>query len=192
MVGVQIGGNTRALACGLASAFSVLCMASQASAGPSDNSIEISSGRLNVSLQGRLEARCQASGGGTLDLGPNLRGGLVVQAGFGLDCNVPFAIKVTSGSGGLAHTMSPDGQGPFAGLLSYTIDVRVPTETAAGPGPIVGGSFGSASRSKTFVSGLDGIASGGGVLSIVTNAPEGAGLLAGTYSDTVTITVSAL
>ena len=180
------------MACGLAAALSICGLTTHAAAEPSGNIAEMSSGSLEVTLNGRLSARCQTSGGGVLNLGANLRGGMEIQTRFGLNCNVPFAIDITSGSGGLLHESAPNGQGPFAGTLRYTMDVRVPTETATGPGPTVGGSFGSESRSKSFSTGLDSISSGGGVLSIVTNAPEGAGLLAGTYSDNITITVSAL
>lgn len=173
---------------------SALCAAASTAAASSApaKDVVVSTRSLDLVLRGHLDARCQASGGGVMDFGSALRGGMEARAGFGLDCNVPFELKVTSTSGGLVHATTPRGQGPFTGMLRYTMDVRIPTLTPAGPGAEMGGSFASEARSQTFISGLDSIAAGGGVLSILTHAPEGAGLLAGDYTDTVTITVTAI
>ncbi len=147
---------------------------------------------LDLTLNGHLPAECRVSGGGDVDFGRNLGGGLAATATFGFNCNIPFAIKVASVRGGLTHATQPRGEGPFAGTLGYTMDVRVPTRNASGPGSTVGGRFSSTVRSKTFHSGSDAIATGGGTISFLTDTPEGAGLLAGEYSDTVTVTVAAL
>ena len=193
MRGTLQRGRGQAFASALVIASALSGVASNAAASsPPSKDVMVSTRSLDLVLRGHLDARCEASGGGVMDFGSALRGGMEIRAGFGLDCNIPFALKVTSSNGGLAHATSPRGHGPFAGTLRYTMDVRVPTLTAAGPGADVGGSFGSEARSQTFVSGLDSIAAGGGVLSILTQAPEGAGLLAGSYTDTVTITVTAI
>lgn len=193
MRGTLQRGRGQAFASALVIASALLGVASNAAASsPPSKDVMVSTRSLDLVLRGHLDARCEASGGGVMDFGSALRGGMEIRAGFGLDCNIPFALKIASSNGGLAHATSPRGHGPFAGTLRYTMDVRVPTLTAAGPGADVGGSFGSEARSQTFFSGLDSIAAGGGVLSILTQAPEGAGLLAGSYTDTVTITVTAI
>ena len=191
MVGLLLNGRTRAFACGLAMAVVTTAGAGQAAASPAGDNVVVSFTKLDLTLNGDLPERCQASGGGDIDFGSNLSGGLAATATFGLQCNIPFSLTVTSALGGLAHADLPGGQGPFAGTLGYTMDVKVPTLTAAGPGQTVGGTFNSAARSKTFDSATDAIATGGGSITFLTNASTGAGLLAGAYSDTVTITVSA-
>lgn len=144
--------------------------------------------RLDVKLTGRLDARCLLSGGGDIDLG-ELRGGEGVMARFGLECNVPFEIDIRSAHGGLAHATKPQGEGPFSGLLEYDLNLTVPVLRPT-PG-VVRGAFGSRQLlTHATLSSGDGIAAGGGSLELRTRATEGAGLLAGRYSETLSLTVS--
>lgn len=153
-----------------------------------DASSAVIGSRLDVVVKGRITPRCQMSGGGDVDLG-ELSGGESVSALFALDCNVPFDISMQSSRGGLAHVSQPQGEGPFVGLLPYDMRLTIPTLR---PSPAtVQASFTSTQMigGRTLSSG-DGIAAGGGKLELRTRKPEGAGLLAGRYSEALTLTVT--
>ncbi len=143
---------------------------------------------LDVAVTGSIGSRCILSGGQAIDFG-ELRGGEGARAPFGLDCNVPFDIDVRSARGGLAHVTKPGGEGPFAGLLEYDLRLVMPTVR---PAPaIVEGRFTSRELlSRRTLSSGDGISAGGGMIEFQMRQPEGAGLLAGAYTETVTLTVT--
>lgn len=112
----------------------------------------------------------------------------VVNVGF--DCNVPFRIDIRSANGGLANEAHPGGQGPYAGLVPYSIAVAIPLRRPTSD--LLARSF----TSTALMAGAS-LSSGGGVALdgmqlTVALAPAGgeAGLLGGRYSETVTITVS--
>lgn len=145
--------------------------------------------QLDVALQGRIAQRCEIQGGESIDLG-ELRGGLVAAAGFGLDCNVPFDINVSSARGGLAHASKPLGEGPFSGTLPYDLKVSVPTLYPERE-VVVEARFSSPNMmGRAVLSSGDGIAAGRGSLELRTRTPSGAGLLAGQYSETLIMTIS--
>lgn len=147
--------------------------------------IEVAAARLDVVVTGRILPRCEISGGGEINLG-ELRGNQGATALFGLDCNLPFNLGVSSMRGGLAHATQPQGEGPYAGLLPYDVTLTIPTLT---PAPrTLRESFSSLNRSKTISSG-DGISAGSGKIEFRTREPQGVGLLAGKYSETFTVTV---
>lgn len=169
-------------------AAAILSMASApANAHSADKSITL--GRsLNVAVTGSITPRCVLNGGADIDFG-ELRGGAGAKATFGLNCNVPFDLNVTSLHGGLAHVTKPGGEGPFSGLLPYDLHVTVPTLRPASS--MVEGRYNSRdlTATRTLSSG-DGISAGGGTIEFRTRQPEGAGLLAGAYSETIMLTVA--
>ena len=178
---------------GLVAAVGVLAAAAPALAGETANPASTPTNvaafsRIDMMLAGRISARCDLSGGGDIDLG-ELAGGLTVRARVGLDCNVPFDLSFQSARGGLAHAVHPAGEGPYAGTLGYTLDVRVPVVD-----PRVSTLHGryeskALTAPKTLNSG-DAIAAGDARIEIRTRPPEGVGLLAGRYAETLTITVA--
>lgn len=143
---------------------------------------------LSVTLSGRIDDHCSISGGGALALG-ELTPGEGVAADFSLDCNVPFDIRIASANGGLTHLTKPDGEGPFVGRLPYDLQVRIPTLT---PGAsTMNGSFSSAELrgEAVMTSGQAVAAAGRSRLALTTRTVQGAGLLAGDYSEILTISV---
>lgn len=163
----------------------MFAVASPASAKPAADNLEVSS-NLNVAVTGQIASRCEISGGGDIDFG-ELSGGESATALFGLDCNVPFDLGVSSARGGLAHVSKPQGEGPFVGILPYDVTLTVPTLR---PEPrVVRSSFSSVDHMGTLSSG-DGIAAGGGRIEFRTRQPAGAGLLAGQYTEIFTVTVT--
>lgn len=161
-------------------------MASTAAAESVSDSGPVSS--LDVIVQGRITPSCRLSGGGDINFG-ELTGGQQVEADFGLACNVPFDISFQSQRGGLAHVNKPRGEGPFSGRLGYTLSVAIPTISPQAA--TLGGTFASEDlvARKTLSSG-EGIARGGGRIQILTDRPEGDGLLAGEYSEVLNITLA--
>ena len=150
------------------------------------DSLESTSG-FDVAVTGRIVSDCRLTGGGTIDLG-ELTGNEVVTADFGLRCNVPFDLSFESARGGLAHVAKPRGEGPFAGTLAYTLNVAVPV--LAPQAGVMSAAYSSADLTarKTLTSG-EAIAAGGGQLQIRTQRPQGAGLLAGEYVETLSVTL---
>lgn len=145
--------------------------------------------QLEVALNGRIVQRCEIQGGESIDLG-ELGGGLVAAAAFGLDCNVPFDLNISSAQGGLAHASKPLGEGPFSGTLAYDLRVVVPTLYPERE-VVVERRFSSPEMTgRAVLSSGDGIAAGRGSLELRTRTPTGAGLLAGQYSETLTMTIS--
>lgn len=181
-VSAMKGAATRLAGCAIAA----LILAAAAPAGA--ETMTGDGGRLDLEVTGRITPSCRLAGGGEMDFG-ELTGGQEIQADFGLACNVPFDISFQSQSGGLAHASKPRGEGPFAGLLGYTLNVTIPTLSPHAA--TLGGTFASQNLTakKTLSSG-DGIAQGGGRIQIRTDRPEGAGLLAGEYSEVLSITVA--
>lgn len=166
-------------------AASLALIATGAAAKPADSTIDTGKS-LTVAVTGRIVPRCEIQGGGDIDFG-ELTGGESATALFGLDCNTPFDLEMESANGGLANVRQPQGEGPFSGLLPYDVRLTVPTLR---PTPVVvQGGFSSTQRTALLSSG-DGISAGGGKIEIKTRRPTGAGLLAGQYSETLTLTVT--
>lgn len=160
-------------------------------AGPANaqsKAIEATFSKLDLILTGHISDRCELAGGGDISFG-ELTGQETAVALLSLDCNVPFDLGLQSANGGLSHATLPMGQGPFAGNLGYTVNVQVPT---IAPQPaVLQGSFNSAElKTRRTLSSGDAIAAGGGRLEFRTMLPTGAGLLAGEYSETFTVTLT--
>lgn len=172
-------------------ALATLVGASNVVAGPTDKARGLEVGeRLELALEGRIVERCEIQGGGNVDLG-ELSGGREMSASFGLDCNLPFQIDLRSERGGLAHVNQPLGEGPFAGTLVYDLKVAVPTLRPRGERVLVEADFSSMElTSVRSVSSGEGISSGRGEVLLRTRAPTGAGLLAGQYMETLTMTIA--
>lgn len=157
-----------------------------------DHGVYASFKSVDLTLHGHIREVCEVSGGHAIDFGNELRGGISVPAVFGLECNTPFELTVASSQGGLAHRTMPSGQGPYSGTLIYTVDVKVPVHRSAKVPGVLHGQFNSAELfGKRTLSSGDAIAAGGGEFVLRTEQPRGAGLLAGDYSDSLTITVAA-
>lgn len=179
----------RKVCAAIVAASAIFGTAAAAESGPALSAIRTDlSNSIDLKLTGSIPARCFIAGGREIDFG-YVRGGEVARAHFGLDCNLPFDVAVQSLRGGLAHDTSPQGEGPFAGLLGYDLTLTIPTLR---PLPeMVRGQYTSRELrgSRTLSSG-DAIGAGGGTLEFRMHQPEGAGLLAGQYSETLTLVIS--
>ena len=143
---------------------------------------------IDINLVGSVPARCFVSGGREVALG-YIRGGETASANFGLDCNLPFEVKVQSLRGGLAHATTPQGEGPFSGLLEYDLKLTIPTLRPT-PDAVSGEYTSRDLRGSKTLSSRNGIGAGFGTLEFRMHHPEGAGLLAGDYSEVLTVVIS--
>lgn len=143
---------------------------------------------IDVQVVGEIPSRCELGAGRDLDFG-ELTGGIRIEVGFGLVCNVPFELTVRAARGGLTHVSQPAGQGGFSGRLGYGLAVDVPVIEPRER--MMSGRY----ESRDLVGGVtlssgDAIAKGGGSLRFETRSPEGLGLLAGAYTETVHLTLA--
>jgi len=157
---------------------------------------------VGIDVRASVSPRCGfASGGtpgGTISQSDFDRIGLNREIAIQLDCNTPSRIAVTSANGGLTHAETVSG---FASRAPYSVELKMVADngtsaaaTCAADTLKSGGSCafaGTASASRgLYLSGTSMQASGSH-LKITAPAYAGAQpLLAGTYSDTLVITVS--
>ena len=145
---------------------------------------------LDIAVSGAIRAHCAMGSIGNMDFGNLERRGLGVETQVALDCNVPFTMTIKGARGGLAHTKMPNGQGPYSGMLPYSLALELPVRHPAQQ--VISQSFNSRQLlAGGVISSNGGIATDGMRLAVELGQPSGeAGLLAGEYSETITITVS--
>jgi spore coat protein U-like protein len=127
---------------------------------------------------------------GGVNFGNLERPNLTADVEVSFYCNVPFTISLKAEHGALTNEREPNGEGPYAGSLPYTLGLTVPVNL---PGSsLLQGNFGSGA-----LAGGQSLSSGGGIalngfdLHVALGAPASdAGLVAGHYSETIVITVA--
>lgn len=182
----MLGYRRAALACGLAS-LAVFFAGGASAEGPT--SPTDGTDRLTVEVAGHITPRCGMGSIADRHLGEITGGGMSLRTELALDCNVPFALTFASANGGLAHRTLPLGQGPYSGRLGYQMQVDLPVRLPAQQ--TVTTSFNSDQmRAGAVVSSLNGISDGPARIRMNFETAAGAGLLAGRYSETVTITLA--
>ncbi|NIJ30835.1 spore coat protein U-like protein [Sphingomonas insulae] len=146
--------------------------------------------KLVLNVHGRVPEHCALGGIGDMNFGDLTKTGIERAAQIGFSCNVPFQLSIRSARGGLANEAFPQGQGPYAGLVPYSVAVSIPVRRP-------GSDMLTQSFTSTALLGGATMSSGGGIaldgmqLTVVLAPPSSeAGLLGGRYSETVTITVA--
>jgi len=145
---------------------------------------------FDIAVNGTIAQHCGIGSIADMDFGNLERPGLAAQARVALDCNVPFTMTVTGRNGALANRLMPNGQGPYSGTLPYLIGIEMPVRHPSTE--IVSKTFESRDiQAGGTISSNGGIATDDMYLNVELGRPSGeAGLLAGEYSETITITVS--
>lgn len=144
---------------------------------------------LTLAVQGTIRQQCAIGNVGDMNFGDLNRVGLSATARVAFSCNIPFAMSIRGQNGALTHRTMPNGQGPYGGKVPYSIGVKMavrhPSES------IINRVFsGSEVQSGGLVSSDGGIATDGMIIDVALGRPSGeAGLLAGEYAETITITV---
>lgn len=145
---------------------------------------------VDVAVYGNIAEHCLLADIPDMPFGDITRPGLGVSAQVGLDCNVPINVTIRAQNGGLANDVMPQGQGPYAGILPYTLQVQLPIRRPERS--VVAREF----NSRDLVAGQSfssagGIAIDGMALNIALGTPSGeAGLLGGNYGEVIEITVT--
>jgi hypothetical protein len=146
---------------------------------------------MDVRVFGRLDEHCSVGKIDDADFGDLATVGKRRASRVALDCNMPITVTITATNGALAHERYPGGQGPFAGSVPYSLGVELPVRH---PTPATlheqyeGADLIGAGQS--FNTG-DGIAVDGMRLEVALHQPASdAGLLAGSYAETIEITVT--
>jgi spore coat protein U-like protein len=166
-------------------AFAAMAMAAPACASEIDNARS-----FDIAVSGSVRQHCALGSVPNMDFGNLERRGLGIEARVAFDCNVPFTMTIKGAEGALTHTSMPGGQGPYGGQLPYSLAVQMAVRHPTTQ--MVSRSFKSRQlQAGGVISSNGGIATDGMVLAVELGMPSGeAGLLAGDYSETITITVS--
>jgi hypothetical protein len=145
---------------------------------------------MNIAVSGSIRQHCAMGGVPDMDFGNLERRGPGFQTRVAFDCNVPFTMTIKGARGALTHTKMPNGQGPYGGALPYSLAVEMPVRHPATQ--MVSRSFSSQQlQAGGVISSNGGIATDGMVLAVELGMPSGeAGLLAGDYAETITISVT--
>lgn len=146
--------------------------------------------KIDIAVSGSIRQQCALGSIGDMDFGNLQRRGLGAEARVAFNCNMPFTMTIRGQNGGLANALMPAGQGPYSGTLPYSLAVQMPVRHPAVQ--MLKRSFGSRQlQAGGTISSNGGIATDGMLLTVELGEPSGeAGLLAGDYAETITITVS--
>ena len=145
---------------------------------------------IDIAVRGSISQHCAMGGIADMDFGNLERRGLNRQTPVAFSCNMPFTMTILGERGALTHTAMPNGQGPFGGQLPYSLSIEMPVRHPAQQ--VVSKSFTSRQlQAGGVISSNGGIATDGMILGVELGLPSGeAGLLAGEYSEVITITVT--
>ena len=145
---------------------------------------------VDIAVSGSIRQHCAIGSVDDMDFGNLERRGLGIRSRVAFDCNVPFTMTIKSAQGALTNIAMPNGQGPYGGSLPYSLGVEMPLRYPAAQ--MLDRTFDSRQlRAGGVISSNGGIATDGMVLAVELGMPSGeAGLLAGEYAETITITVS--
>lgn len=170
--------------------FHMLALAAAAFAAPVHASEIQNVQSMDIAVSGSIRQHCAMGGIGDMDFGNLNRRGLGFETKVAFDCNVPFTMTIKGARGALTHSTMPNGQGPYGGALPYSLAVEMPVRFPATQ--LVSRSFNSRQlQAGGVISSNGGIATDGMVLAVELGMPSGeAGLLAGDYTETITISVS--
>lgn len=146
--------------------------------------------QVDIVVSGVISPRCGLGSVGDMDFGDLTKPKPGFRQRVALDCNIPFTMTIVGQSGALANTRMPQGQGPYAGTVPYAIGIELPVRH---PAPqTISRTFASHQlRAGGSLTTNGGIATDDMYLAVEVGTPTGqAGLLAGEYSETITITIS--
>jgi len=145
---------------------------------------------LDIAVSGRVSQHCAIGSIADMDFGNLEKRGSGIRSQVAFDCNLPFTMTIKSAQGALTNIDRPNGQGPYGGSVPYSLAVEMPLRRPATQ--MLDRTFDSRQlRAGGVISSSGGIATDGMVLAVELGTPSGeAGLLAGEYAETITITVS--
>lgn len=145
---------------------------------------------VEIVLQGSIREHCAMGNIADMDFGNLERQGIGRETRVAFDCNLPFTMMIRGERGSLKHLSMPNGQGPYGGAVPYSLAIEMPVRHPASE--MVSRTFGGDELlAGGVITSNGGIATDGMVLAVQLGRPMGgAGLLAGNYTETITITVN--
>ncbi|MBO9623980.1 MAG: hypothetical protein J7500_14820 [Sphingomonas sp.] len=145
---------------------------------------------LDIAVQGAIAQRCEMGDIPSTDFGDLTRPGKFAAVRVAFDCNVPFTMVIKAQNGALAHTDLPNGQGPYAGAVPYSLDVELPVRRPTAE--LISRAFDSRSLAGgQSISSAGGIAIDGLLLRLsLGHVASEAGLLAGQYGEVIEVTIA--
>jgi spore coat protein U-like protein len=184
-----VGGGVFRVACGVISVAAAALFALASSAQAAD--LEPASSQ-HLLIHGDVTQHCSISSPGNVNFGSLGNGGEQADLRFGLDCNIPFVMNVQAQYGALTNIDYPKGQGPYSGSLPYVLDFTIPARTPSAS--VITASLSSRDLiAGKSISSQGAIATEGMQVHVALGHAEGeAGLLAGNYGETITITMSSI
>lgn len=172
------------------------------------NAFSASAQSVELEVTGSIEASCALSGVTSSVTGLNFTSANSVTLDYTVDCNAPFAYAIESANQAFTRTSGDavvGGSSSFADTLPYNVTTSFTTDngsfgdvslsssdlTAANTAPCVGASFDIACEATFSNSGTDVAANPTGTNASLQVAwgNSATPLLAGTYQDTLTLTV---
>lgn len=154
---------------------------------------------VSVKLDGEIGRECSIRSGGAtkgipaldahFDVGDVTKPG-TKDFGFTVDCNTPFEYRLEAQYGALMHKTIQAAPRGFLNAVPYDVTVHIPTDAGTIQDRCSGATIRAGAVTCTFTNSGDGIALGTAGQMTVAWAPAGV-LLAGEYSDRITITVTA-
>ncbi|MEO1490028.1 MAG: hypothetical protein AAFR88_11440 [Pseudomonadota bacterium] len=147
---------------------------------------------LDLVVSGSIAEQCALGSVGDMDFGNLERRGLGSETGVAFYCNVPFTMTINGANGALTHNQMPNGQGPYAGAVEYSMGISMPLRNPTRR--VMQQTFNSRALQGGGVLNSNGAIATEGMQLTIELAPVvgKAGLLAGDYSETISITVSPL
>jgi len=146
---------------------------------------------LTLDLTGTVQSRCGFAAAPAQDTtlsAVDTAGQIALP--FKLDCNAPFAVKISSVNGALSHVGAVSAPPTFATSLDYIVALSVNTDLVPVSGRCAASTL--SSQACSFAAGLssgDGVGIGTDGALIVTWTPPAQKLVAGSYQDSLTVTV---
>ncbi|WP_313806829.1 hypothetical protein [Sphingobium sp.] len=161
-------------------------------------SVETGAQTLTITATGQIPASCGlGSGSGFINANLDANGSLSATAT--VNCNTKYLLRATSANGGLkTATLAPSAS--FSSKLDYQFDISVPLDNSSGSvsGGCVaskltaGGSDCALSPAGAGLSSVNGTSTGKtATLGISWMLPGATHLVAGSYADTITISIAA-
>lgn len=143
---------------------------------------------VSIAVEGEVRSVCQLPAVPDLDLGNLAQSRRTATFEFPIRCNQPFELEIRSG-GALTHHEIPEGQGPFAGALPYSLEVALPLRGPSSSRMATRAADSAQLRRGVLVTTGQDISAGDGTLTLVLANNPAPGLLAGRYGDTITLTL---
>jgi len=146
--------------------------------------------QLQLRVVGHIAQSCSLGAIGAAQLQDLSHAAQTVSSAMPIHCNVPFQLNISSDNGGIVNaSKGPGSIGGWSGRVGYKLTIGIPVLYPAS-GWVHGAYDASELAAGRALSSNGGVAFDKVHVELKTEAPTGAGLLAGDYSDVIRFSVS--